>query len=164
MRLSSCCPLTRQRKLRFKDVCTATNSLRERMKHWTIIQRVPSFWSPFPPFCPLLGLCHILYMCVCVSLSQWDSHDRGCWVRETGQSQMCRSLFPVLNGKHSPAVQPRMSGIAQISWCFNSSLFIQADGHLHTYKLYFTLLMSFLMAQRIGHGKNVTLKATAGLW
>lgn len=64
-------------------------------------------------------------LCVCVSHPQWDSHDRGRWVRDSSQSEMCRSLFPVLNGKHSPAIHPRMSEelLKCFSWDFSNSLF-----------------------------------------
>lgn len=75
-------------------------------------------------------------VCVCVSVPQWDSHDRGWRVRETGQSEMCRSLLPVPSGEHSPAVQPRMSEELHksSSWYFKSSVFTQAARHRHQVK------------------------------
>lgn len=117
---------------RFEYVCIVTHSLREGIKHWTVLMcSILSF--PWTLSHTLKCMC----LCVCVSLPQWDSHDRGRWVRETGQSEMCRSPFPVPNGKHSPAVQPRMSEELHksFSWYFNSSLFTQAAGRLHQVKL-----------------------------
>jgi len=60
------------------------------------------FYFTFHPLGLLPGLCHIL-VCVCVCPGpSGTAMTEVAGSRETVQSEMCRSPFPVPNGKHSP--------------------------------------------------------------
>lgn len=112
----TCTPVRPPPPTRMRKICvhvwvwrSQTMTLMQLLVRWRV-----HFQHYFYPIASILSFCWVTTLkcvceCVCLSQPQWDSHDRGRWVRESGQSETCRSLFPLQNGKHSPAIQPGMN-------------------------------------------------------